>query len=123
VEELLALEDRRCHAITDGDLAALGDLLGDDLVHVHMNGRAQDKREYLAQLAGNPRVTTRRDLTVRVYGGTAVMTGVLVNAFGHGANTKVSEGYATQVWVAGDGGWRQVSCAVCGPVLAAAGER
>src|ERR1700685_823147 len=95
VEELLALEDRRCRAISGGDLAALGDLLGDDLVHVHMTGRAQGKQEYLSSLAGKPRTTTRRDLAVRVYGAVAVMSGGPLNAFGQEAGRQVSEAYAT----------------------------
>jgi ketosteroid isomerase-like protein len=120
VEELLALEAQRCRAISAGDLAALGGLLHDDLVHVHATGRAQDKQEYLSSLGGKPRTTTRRDLAVRVYGGTAVMTGVLLNAFGQGADRQVSEAYATQVWVASNGGWRLASFAASGPVPTAA---
>jgi hypothetical protein len=122
VEELLALEDQRCRAISGGDLAALGDLLGDDLVHVHMTGHAQGKQEYLSSLAGKPRTTTRRDLAVRVYDGVAVMTGVLLNSFGHGAGRQVGEAYATQVWVARNGSWRLVSFAASGPLPAGAGR-
>ncbi len=115
-KELLALEDQRCHAVSGGDLAALGRLLSDDLVHVHATGRAQGKEEYLSSLAGRPRTTARRDLAVRCYGDAAVMTGVLVNSFGQGAEKQVSEAYATQVWAWRDGAWRLVSFAASGPV-------
>jgi ketosteroid isomerase-like protein len=110
-EELLRLEEERCRAISAGDVDALGRLLTDNLTHTHVTGRTQDKAAYLSALGGRPRTTTRRDLTVRTYGDTAIMTGILVNAFPSdgGAATAPMEAQALQVWVKTNAGWQQAA--------------
>jgi len=111
-EKLLHLEDERCKAISAGDVDALDRLLTDDLTHTHVTGRTEDKVTYLAALGGRPRITTRRDLAVRVYGETAIMTGVLLNAFlpaGGGAARAPMEAQALQVWVKTSDGWQQAA--------------
>jgi ketosteroid isomerase-like protein len=110
-EELLRLEEERCRAVSAGDVETLGRLLTDDLTHTHVTGRTEDKAAYLAALGGRPRVTTRRDLTVRIYGATAIMTGVLVNAFppDGGAAKPPMEAQALQVWVKTSDGWQQAA--------------
>jgi ketosteroid isomerase-like protein len=110
-EELLRLEEERCRAVSAGDVDALGRLLTDDLTHTHVTGRTEDKEVYLAALGGRPRTTTRRDLTVRVYGETAIMTGTLVNAFppDGGIARAPMEAQALQVWVKTSGGWKQAA--------------
>jgi ketosteroid isomerase-like protein len=89
----------------------LARLLTDDLTHTHVTGRTEDKATYLAALGGRPRITTRRDLTVRIYGETAVMTGILVNAFppDGGAARAPVEAQALQVWVKTSDGWQQAA--------------
>jgi ketosteroid isomerase-like protein len=123
ISTLIALEYERCRAISSSDLDALGQLLDEDLMHVHATGRAQNKVTYLASLAGNPRTTTRRDISVRVFGDIAVMTGVLINSFGDGSETRSSELYATQIWIQRDGRWRQLNFAASGPVSRPEGEK
>jgi ketosteroid isomerase-like protein len=110
-EELLRLEDERCRAISAGDVDALGRLLADDLTHTHVTGRTENKVTYLAALGGRPRITTRRDLTVRAYGETAIMTGILVNTFlpDGGAARAPMEAQALQVWVKTGGEWKQAA--------------
>ena len=73
---LLAREEQRCQAISNKRWDELASLLSDDLSHVHMPGRQEDKAAYLAGVRNNPRTVTRKDLQVRVYGDTAVMTGL-----------------------------------------------
>jgi ketosteroid isomerase-like protein len=106
--ELLQLEAERCRAISAGDVAALGQLLADDLTHTHVTGRTEDKATYLAALGGRPRVTTRRELKVRVHGDAAIMTGTLINAFPPDGGTvrPASEAQALQVWIKAGGGWK-----------------
>ncbi|HWI71358.1 MAG TPA: nuclear transport factor 2 family protein [Baekduia sp.] len=118
-EELRALEQERCRAISAGDLATLDRLLADDLTHTHVTGVTEDKATYLAALGGRPRTTTRgEDLAVRLYGDVAVMTGTLRNAFppqAPGEPEDVSEIHALQVWArAGGNAWRQVAFASSG---------
>ena len=110
-QELLRLEEERCRAISAGDLDSLGRLLTDDLTHTHVTGRTEDKTAYLAGLGGRPRTTTRRDLTIRVYGETAIMTGVLVNTFSSDADVPRApeQAQALQVWVQTTEGWKQAA--------------
>ena len=110
-EELLRLEEERCRAVSAGDIDTLGRLLTDDLTHTHVTGRTEGKAAYLAALGGRPRTTTRRDLTVRIYGEAAIMTGTLVNAFppDAGAARPPVEAHALQVWVKTSDGWKQAA--------------
>ena len=117
-EELIALELKRCEAISAGDMSVLGRLLADDLTHTHVNGKTEDKNAYLAGLPGRPRTTTRvGDIDVRVYDNCAVMTGKLRNTFPpaeSGAESRQMDIQALQVWVGGADGWQQVAFASSG---------
>lgn len=73
--EVRALEERRLAALEANDVDAVGQLMSEDLVHIHATGAVQDKAAYLAQLAQLPRTTRRESLALRVYGKTAVLTG------------------------------------------------
>ena len=77
--EIQALEVARLVALAEHDVAAVGQLMADDLVHVHATGAAQNKAQYLAQLAELPRTTQRTSLSVRTYGEVGVLTGQVVN--------------------------------------------
>ena len=77
--ELQALEAARLAALAANDVEAVGQLMADDLVHIHATGVVQNKSQYLAQLADLPRLTQRTTLTVRTYGEVAVLTGQVVN--------------------------------------------
>ncbi len=105
IREVVAAEMERCRALSEQDWEALAGLLADDLTHVHMPGRLEDKAAYLAGIKGRPRRAERRDLRVRLYGETAVMTGVLVNHRELGAE----EAMVTQVWVRRGGRWQMVA--------------
>jgi ketosteroid isomerase-like protein len=114
--ELLRLEEERCKAISAGDVVTLGHLLADDLTHTHVTGRTEDKAAYLAALGGRPRVTTRRDLKVRVYGDVAIMTGTLINTFPSDGRAirQPMEAHALQVWIKTGDGWKQAAFASSG---------
>jgi len=109
--ELIALETERCRAISELDLPALEKILADDLTHTHITGHTEDKAAYLAGLSGRQRKTTRGDLSVRIYGDAAVMTGALINEFPAAAgNVAVRpEIQALQVWVRSGGTWQMVA--------------
>jgi hypothetical protein len=111
VADLIALEAERCRAISEPDLPALEKILADDLTHTHITGHTEDKATYLAGLSGRPRNTTRGDLSVRVYGDAAVMTGALINEFpAAGGNAPARlEIQALQVWVRSGGTWQMVA--------------
>src|SRR5262245_51673557 len=94
VAAILAREDERCKAISNQDWATLETILTDDLTHIHMPGRQEDKPTYLAGVKNNPRTVTRDDLQVRVYGDTAIMTGAMTNA----RADREDHARVTQVW-------------------------
>jgi ketosteroid isomerase-like protein len=113
IVEIRRLEDTRCRALNEQDHAGLGDLIDDDLVHVHTTGIVEDKAAYLAGVRDRLefRDVEREDLTVRAYGDVAVATGrlhqtVRVRATQREMNMKIM---TTQVWVRRDGAWRQTS--------------
>jgi ketosteroid isomerase-like protein len=65
-------------AVIQRDEAALQRVLAEDLTYSHANGRTQNKAEYIAAILKGPgryESFTESDTQVRVYGGTAVLTG------------------------------------------------
>jgi Domain of unknown function (DUF4440) len=109
--ELIALETQRCRAISELDIPALERILADDLTHTHITGHTEAKATYLAGLSGRQRKTTRGNLSVRIYGDAAVMTGALINEFPAAAGNASArlEIQALQVWVRSGGTWQMVA--------------
>ncbi len=103
VSEILKQEAERVRAISEQDWPALEAVLSDDYTHVHMPGRLEDKKTYVDDQKPRPRITERRDLKVRVYGDTAVMTGIMINRPPKGETV---EAMVTQTWVKNGGVWQ-----------------
>lgn len=106
VDEVLKQEAERCRAIFEQDWAVLEPMMSDDLTYVHMPGRMEDKPTYLAGVKARPRKVERQDLKVRVYGTTAVMTGIMIN---RPPNAEPVTARVTQTWVKDGSGWRMVA--------------
>lgn len=111
--EITRLESERCRALVDGDLTALSALVADDLVHIHANGKVDDKSAYLALVRdGIAFLSARREkLDVRVFGDIAVATGALAQAIMLSGTTQRQDMniMTTQVWRLNQGVWQQVS--------------
>ncbi|WP_322060156.1 nuclear transport factor 2 family protein [Paraburkholderia sp. J63] len=112
-DEIARLERARCQALVEADLATLGELVADDVVHVHANGKTDDKAAYLAAVSQQIRFlsATREDLDVRVYGDVAVATGALrqsIELMASGQRMDMSI-MTTQVWRRQMNAWQQVS--------------
>ena len=107
-------EERRCAALLAQDIAALGDLLADDLVHIHGSGATDDKVGFLHGIEHKYdfHAISRGDLTIRIYGDVAVMTGPLSQTISHkgAAERHDIEAMTTQVWLLTESGWRQTTC-------------
>lgn len=76
---VLAAEARRYKAMIEADVAGLEKLLADDLRYTHANGSVETKYQLIASLeAGNLdyQAIGTREVTVRVVGDLAVITGV-----------------------------------------------
>lgn len=112
-DEIVRLEAMRCRALVEADVEALDRLVADDVVHVHANGKADDKAAYLGMVRGQIRflTVTRGRLDIRVYDALAVATGALRQSIEIGATGQRVDMHVmtTQVWRNSDGNWRQVS--------------
>ena len=79
VTEVLARDDERIAAMLAADGAALEEILAADYTHAHNNGLLEDRAAYLASVVGGPVRYQRfapRERVVRVYGATALLTGL-----------------------------------------------
>lgn len=77
-KEILALEEKRCAAMTARDADALAALLHDDLVYTHSSAVVDDKAKYVDAIrTGRTRYHSirRSEERVRVCGDTALVTG------------------------------------------------
>jgi len=78
-EELLKLENEFARAVTSNDADALDELLADDWVIVEPDGSLIDKARFLGVIksgALSHESMESTDLRVRIYGNTAVVTGL-----------------------------------------------
>ncbi|MGJ8609498.1 MAG: nuclear transport factor 2 family protein [Octadecabacter sp.] len=119
IDDLLALEQKRCDAIAACDLETLDGMLREDYVHVYGGGLFSGKKDWIDHISEVPRIPERVDLKVRVYGETAVFTGKMINRIRPNADAKPAEAigkripvkedvqaYATQVAVRENGVWQ-----------------
>lgn len=109
--EILAAEDRRGAALVASDMAALAQLMEDDLVHVHTTGMVHTKAQLLHHAGEFLRfyAVQRGPLTIRAMGpDAAIMTGPMTNTVGkRGTDEKIEvHAFVTQVWVRREGQWR-----------------
>jgi ketosteroid isomerase-like protein len=111
VAEIRALEDRRYRAMIAKDVAALDALLHDDLLYTHSTAATDGKPRYLEnirQAKSDYRKIERPEESIRVYGGTAIVTGrVRIEVLVEGAPRQLNSRF-TDVWLNGPGGWRMV---------------
>jgi len=111
--EILAVEERRQRALLDVDVAVLDDLFDETLVYTHTPGLTHDKAQLLEHVATRApyKGATRGELTIRVIGDVAIMTGRLVNRLGSpdGSERTVAGQVIQVLRRCEDGGWRFVS--------------
>jgi len=111
--EVLAVEERRRRALLDADTDALDDLFVESLVHIHAPGLVHTKTQLLEHVATRQAYLDirRGELTVRVVGDVAVVTGRIVNRMrAPDGGERVLAGVVTQVLVRDrDGTWRFMS--------------
>jgi ketosteroid isomerase-like protein len=112
-QEIVRLEQARCRALVEADIDSLKTLVSDDVVHVHANGKADNKTAYLLMVEKQIRFleASRQSLDVRVYGELAIATGRLdqVIEMKQTAQRIDMHVMTTQVWAQREGAWQQVS--------------
>jgi len=113
-QEIERLEKRRCDALTSGNVATLGALLTDDLVHIHGSGTVDDKAAYLKGVENKYKFhrIERGHLTIRVYGDVIVVNGPLDQTVSVSGIEKLNQikAITTQTWVRSKDGWKQSTC-------------
>jgi ketosteroid isomerase-like protein len=113
-QEITQLETKRIEALISGDVAALGALMAEDLVHIHGNGHMDGKAEYLYGVEHKYKFyrIERGDIKIRVYGDIVIVNGPLSQSVSVNGVDKINEitAVVTQSWVRGDGGWKQNTC-------------
>lgn len=111
VQQLLRLDEKRCEVQNAGDVQGCAQLLSDDLIHIHANGRTETKDAFLEKnVAKETRPTrSRGPRVVRVFGDFAIMTGPQYFK----TPERRGELMVTQVWRREEGGWKQLSFHAC----------
>ena len=98
--------DARAHA----DVATLERILLDDWTVTHANGTTDTKATYLADLQSGARRfggdVTERDVTVRVFGDTAIVAGSSESAVTLSGQRQGGSLHFTRVYVRRNGVWR-----------------
>ena len=109
-EAVAALEKKRASAIAAADFDALANVLADDYLHVYGGGTTSDRAGYIDQVKRGPRVPTRGQLDIRVYGDAAVITGGLLNRIKYPDRPEaLLDTFVTQVARKVNGEWKFVS--------------
>ena len=92
-----------------GDTQALDALLAADLVHIHANGRADDKAAYLAAIARTPdayRRVDRLEATARTTAEAGWITGVQELDIHRDGRRTLARLRFLSVWIRERGEWR-----------------
>jgi ketosteroid isomerase-like protein len=110
-KEVLAALEAYKQAMIKRDAAALSKILGDDLTYTHSSNLHQDKAAVLESLKGNSVVEAIdfKDLKVRVYGNSAVVTGDVDFRNNAAGVVTVSKLNVLHVLVKGPQGWQLVA--------------
>ena len=107
--DVLAAMESWKQAMLAKDTAALDRLLHPDLTYSHSNGMTQTKADVLKS-PGNNQSITFGETTVRVYGDTALVKGVIDFVSVSSAGTPASNHLSVlQVWIKGPQGWQLVA--------------
>lgn len=113
VNTIVELESARCRALVANDIDALGELIDEQLVHIHATGQVDDKQKYMGLVETAIRFLNveRKDLNVQVQGDVAVATGRLVQniEFRSTGERREMDVMTTQVWSRRTGAWRQMT--------------
>jgi len=113
-QEIATLEEKRCKALTSGDVKALEPLLAEDLVHIHGTGHCDRKSTYLDGVAHKFKWhrIQRGALDMRIHGDMVIVTGPLSQEISVNGIEKINkiECFVTQTWVGTDDGWKQSTC-------------
>ena len=105
--DLRRLEQRRSDAMERGDVGTLDEVLAGDFQLVHGDGTVDDKRGAIdAALRIPRRVITARELSIRLFGDTALLTGPVTLAVVLNGTEKTVRVFMSQVARFEAGAWQ-----------------
>jgi ketosteroid isomerase-like protein len=107
-KQISELEARRYQAMTDADVAALGELLSPDLVYTHSDASSDSKQSYLDRLASgyfDYGPMDHPETSVVVHGDCALVVGDMRGEVRISGQVRVLNSRALAVWVREDGRW------------------
>ena len=105
--QIVALEHRWLDAIRSGDRKSLGDILADGFIDTNTNGQTRDRAHAMAHSAAPGATQSITQLTVRLFGDTAIANGInTVHSKTQGWTVDVA---FTDVFARRNGRWQAVS--------------
>jgi len=105
--QLRQLEQRRSDAMDSGDADTLNDVYAEEFQLVHGDGTLDDKRGAIEAARRVPRrVVAKRELSVRIFGDTALLTGPVGLAVTIDAEERTVQVYMTQIARVIEGRWQ-----------------
>lgn len=111
-QDILALEEQRCTAMTKNDIAALEGMFHDDLIYTHSSAVVDTRASYLEALkSGHTRYHSvqRSDEKVRLCGDTALVTGRAIIDVTVKGEKKHLDTRFLDVWTKTPQGWKFVA--------------
>ena len=110
--EIHAMEHQWNEARAKADVATLNRILVDDWTVTHNDGSTDTKARYLADLKSGARKfsgdVTESDVTVRVYGDTAVAAGSSNSTVTLNGQAQGGALHFTRVYIKRDGAWKMI---------------
>jgi ketosteroid isomerase-like protein len=103
-----ALEARRYQAVTEADIATLGELYSAQLSYTHSDATLASKQSYLDKLAAgylDYGVIDHPETRIVVHGDCAIVIGDMRGEVVIGGQTRVLNGRTLAVWVRENGNW------------------
>ena len=111
-DRIATLEAARFKAMIDGDVAALGRLLSDDMIYTHSTSLAETKAEYLQSVSKGLFKYRKIDVPerrMRAAGGTVLVTGrITIDVIVEGT-PKLLQSRFLDVWTEENGEWRMIA--------------
>ncbi len=111
-QEIRRLEREWFDSYVRGDRAAFDRIVADDAVFTYGNGSVGNKSEAIGEIKApaDPSYSlTADDIKVRVYGNTAIVTGIVIEKGTFNGRSINSRSRYTDVWVRRSGRWQVVS--------------
>jgi ketosteroid isomerase-like protein len=112
LDAVLSLEERRIAAMKASDADALDAMLADQLVYTHSRARVDDKRSYLASVAGRAMTyleITRENVQAARHGDTVVISARVRMQVDSKEGVRVLDNQSLSVWSKADGEWKYLA--------------